>query len=88
MAALHWILLKQFYELEQRDIHEVVDLTLLAGHKLAIPQSDLATRMAPLFDKQRPGSQLLSYLARRLELGEAFFADWLAYRYLSKAGFT
>ena len=75
MAALHWISLKQFYELEQRDIHEVVDLTLLAAHKLAIPQTELTTRMAPMLDKQRSGAQLLSYLARRLEMGEAFFHE-------------
>lgn len=75
MAALNWISRNQFYELEQRDIHEVVDLTLLAAHKLAIPQTYLTTRMAPLFDKQRPGSQHLSYIERRLELGEAFFAE-------------
>lgn len=75
MAALHWISLKQFYELEQRDIHEVVDLTLLAAHKLAIPQTELSTRMAPMLDKQRPGSLLLSYLACRLEMGEAFFSE-------------
>jgi hypothetical protein len=31
--------------------------------------------MAPLFDKQRPSAQLLSYLARRLELGDAFFTE-------------
>lgn len=53
----------------------MVDLTLLATHKLAIPQSELATRMMPLFNKQRPGSQLMSYLTRRLVIGEAFFAE-------------
>jgi hypothetical protein len=31
--------------------------------------------MAPVFDKQRFGSQLLPYLTRRLEFGEAFFAE-------------
>jgi hypothetical protein len=31
--------------------------------------------MEPVLDKQRSDAQLLSYLARRLQLGEAFFAE-------------
>lgn len=59
----------------EREIHEVVGLILLAARKLAILHSELATRMAPVLDKQRPGSQHLSYIERRLELGDAFFAE-------------
>ncbi len=75
LEALVPLIIKAEVDAAERDINEVVGLILLAAHKLAILHGELATRMAPLLDKQRPGSQNLSYLARRLEMGDAFFAE-------------
>lgn len=67
LAALHWISLKQFYELNQSDIDEIVELTILAAHKLELSDAQLNERLLPLMSSNRSGAGLLKRLVNYLQ---------------------